>query len=1355
MHASIVNAAPRSFDDAAELATATTLPVPRAVAFRHRPATLATASAAVAAHFTGWLVEEVEGLPGWFSARPAEDAPSLLLGEFWARVRTLRSEPGVVEVDPLFLIANPAPATDEELAAFGLGPGQEQFGLWGARYDEATRREKARLENASDWHLKQLGVPAAWDAWRQQQPGKTPGDGVRIGHPDTGFTEHHELAGRFQRPGRSFVRDEHGAPEPDARDDLQKSGLGVLQQPGHGTATASVIASGDNEREGNNKEVYGVAPGATILPLRVSRSVIHIDFDVLRDAILHAVEAGVDVISMSLGGPLESSSLRAAIQKAREEGVIVVAAAGNMIPTTVFPAAFPEVIAVAATHAASGPWRHSGLGPLVDIAAPGEDVWCARASMAASGATFRSGQGTGTSFATACVAGLAALWLSYHGGRSALAAHYGRPSLVPVAFQYLLARTASNNFDFVRRGRHGAGIPDAARLLAADLPSKTELERFERVLKAQGTNVISFITGLFSGWLGVSEASLTALAVAATIDDAGKLRRDAVEETEAVERAAQAAEAERRLLGDLLGDQRDDLTGELLARIATDRALMTTFQRWRQGASLLPLLDRLLIAGPALAAAGDQRSATLSSDLQAALATRREQETMRLQQLHQGRLTPDGSGGVPPDGPPPPAYRQLRAYAFDPSLETELESAPINQVIIPTRWETLRPGPLGEYLEVVDVDPASGCAYAPVNLDHPHILAQDGLPPSEGDPQFHQQMVYAVAMNTIHRCELALGRPIFWAPLRPWLAQRAEDELFTPESIEMIAAADARPRRFQTRQRDRYVQRLRIYPHALREANAYYSPSKRALLFGYFPAREDDPGKHYPGGTVFTCLSHDIVAHETTHALLDGMHPYYNEPSNEDVLAFHEAFADILALFQKFTYPEVIRHQIANTRGDLDTHSLLGQLAQQFGLATTGRHALRDALGGVGDDGEWKRRTPNARALSELRKPHERGGILVAAVFDAFIALYNERIADLRRIASGGSGILPAGRLHPDLVNRLADEAAQTAEEVLRTCIRALDYVPPVDITFGEFLRALITADYDLAPTEHRKNRIAFIDAFRSWGIYPRDVPTLSEDSLRWRGPGARAPLSNLMRFEPRRGERTRYLKRLETLRPALEALRPALETWQPRADPAHPSDDQRRSVFYSILDAQASLHQLLEAMQAQLDDGEMLLPGLDLRDGAAFSVANLRPARRIGPLGEFLLELVVEVVQTYRPPDGSPRSVPFRGGATLVVDLRSWDVRYVIYKRLYEQLPERVRGEGVLVDRHRRHLRFDEQRRLGAAGAAQALWQGEDADLEDPLAVPYVSAEREAAGAALRDEPFALVHRGVRPVERKGGDHA
>lgn len=254
-------------------------------------------------------------------------------------------------------------------------------------------------------------------------------------------------------------------------------------------------------------------------------------------------------------------------------------------------------------------------------------------------------------------------------------------------------------------------------------------------------------------------------------------------------------------------------------------------------------------------------------------------------------------------GTPRPSWRTLRVYSHDPSVAGRHDSFLIGEVIIRIPWEDLRPGPVGKYIQVVDVDPPSDCVYRPVNLDDPHLLAADGFDPSESNPRFHQQMVYAVAMATIGHFERALGRVALWG--------------------DRVPDAESGPNKSQ------FVRRLRIYPHALRDMNAYYDTHKKALLFGYFPASHDDPST-VPGSTVYTCLSHDIIAHETAHALLDAVHPYFDEPVNPDVLAFHEAFADIVALFQHFSYPGVLRDQISRTRGELDKESLLGQLAQQF-----------------------------------------------------------------------------------------------------------------------------------------------------------------------------------------------------------------------------------------------------------------------------------------------------------------------------------------------------------------------------------------------------------------------------------------
>ncbi|CAN0602296.1 unnamed protein product, partial [Ectocarpus sp. 12 AP-2014] len=225
------------------------------------------------------------------------------------------------------------------------------------------------------------------------------------------------------------------------------------------------------------------------------------------------------------------------------------------------------------------------------------------------------------------------------------------------------------------------------------------------------------------------------------------------------------------------------------------------------------------------------------------------------------------------------------------------------------------------------------------------------------------------------------------------------------------------------------------------------------------------------------------------------MHPRFIEPSNPDMRALHEAFSDIVAIFQHFSHPEVLEDQIARTRGDLEKQSLLGALAQEFGEALGRGGALRDALGHV-VDGEWQTREPDNRILERLTGPHARGAILVAAVFAAFLSIYRSRVADLFRIASNGRGILPDGEIDPDLVRRLASEAAKSARHILRICIRAMDYVPPVDVDFGDYLRAIVTADHDLYPEDDHGYRRAIIEAFSAWGIVPQGMAVVTEKSL-------------------------------------------------------------------------------------------------------------------------------------------------------------------------------------------------------------------------------------------------------------------
>src|SRR5262249_11492579 len=84
---------------------------------------------------------------------------------------------------------------------------------------------------------------------------------------------------------------------------------------------------------------------------------------------------------------------------------------------------------------------------------------------------------------------------------------------------------------------------------------------------------------------------------------------------------------------------------------------------------------------------------------------------------------------------------------------------------------------------------------------------------------------------------------------------------------------------------------------------------------------------------------------------------------------------------------------------------------------------------------------------------------------------------------------------------RLTIETCKAARHILQMCIRALDYCPPVDITFGEYLRAIITADVDGVSNDRYGYRVAVMEACRKYAILPRDVRAISPESLAWTTP--------------------------------------------------------------------------------------------------------------------------------------------------------------------------------------------------------------------------------------------------------------
>ena len=245
---------------------------------------------------------------------------------------------------------------------------------------------------------------------------------------------------------------------------------------------------------------------------------------------------------------------------------------------------------------------------------------------------------------------------------------------------------------------------------------------------------------------------------------------------------------------------------------------------------------------------------------------------------------------------------------------------------------------------------------------------------------------------------------------------------------------------------------MRIYPHGVNEANAYYSRELRALVFGYFSASLDDAGPNIPGQPVFTCLSHDIIVHETCHAIIDGMREYFLEPTNRDTLAFHEALSDVIAMLQHFTFPEPLLDTIQRTGGRLYLTSLEPELDADSQGASSSAAPSRATRSSTSPCSSANRlalaarcarrsaRRPNKRDIETVDEPHERGAILVAAIFEAFFRVYARRTRDLFRLAGVGAG--PPRRAAPGSRARLCGGGDHRRRSV-RAAVRARHRVLP------------------------------------------------------------------------------------------------------------------------------------------------------------------------------------------------------------------------------------------------------------------------------------------------------------------------
>jgi hypothetical protein len=382
--------------------------------------------------------------------------------------------------------------------------------------------------------------------------------------------------------------------------------------------------------------------------------------------------------------------------------------------------------------------------------------------------------------------------------------------------------------------------------------------------------------------------------------------------------------------------------------------------------------------------------------------------------------------------------RRLTIVAQDPRF-TNPDGTIVRAVVsVPPEWIEI--GPRGQRFHVVDYDATARRLNEPLDLTD-ELETRAPRPWSSVDRfrnaadeelvrnlQFHQQNVYTIAARTLGAFEFALGRRLPWA--------------------------------FDGHQ-------LYLVPHAFAEANAYYSGDDFGVFFGYLQASD--------GSWVYTCLSHDIVVHEVTHAILDGLRPRFIEPSLPDQPAFHEAFADIVALLSVFSVPELVlavlgsedekgRVPAANVDPETLGASPLFTLASQFGEAVSGIRgsALRRSLT-LEPGYDWQ-------DDPEFDEAHRRGEVLVAAILRTLLDMWSKRLADLTE---------------DDRLSRAraAEEGAKSAAHLLNMVIRAIDYSPATELEFDDFLDAILVSDEVLAPDDQHDYRGSVRKWFNAFGI--------------------------------------------------------------------------------------------------------------------------------------------------------------------------------------------------------------------------------------------------------------------------------
>jgi hypothetical protein len=383
-------------------------------------------------------------------------------------------------------------------------------------------------------------------------------------------------------------------------------------------------------------------------------------------------------------------------------------------------------------------------------------------------------------------------------------------------------------------------------------------------------------------------------------------------------------------------------------------------------------------------------------------------------------------------------YRaRARIYLKDP-LEAERNPRLYGNVVV-SRDSLITTGPTSSRFIVIDYDPQTDRVERPARSKLVTAGTEKMLefPYRRGSPQEAQVNAWATAIDTLDLFQqpLALGREV------PWAFEGS---------------------------------RLRILPHASCEPNAFYNRDTRALHFGYFYDAK--------GRVIKTALSHDVVAHETAHAVLDGLRPFYLDAHEPDTGAFHEFIGDLAAMLSLFRDQRTV---VEVAQGD-NFGDLVSSLAPQVGAGLYGKA-----------DRNFLRSARNTLTYDEVRnvvEVHKRSQVLTGFAFDVFEAIYHLRIEERKRKAKG-----PLTRR-----DRVAALLVAARRNMVRLFVRPLDFLPPGSITFHEYVDVLLRLDerqYPNDPLGHRREirRVARARGVlppSSWKRMPEDEPSTAFASV-------------------------------------------------------------------------------------------------------------------------------------------------------------------------------------------------------------------------------------------------------------------